>query len=366
MSISIACLVERSPPVTSLNGIKRRFKIYLVLQGKVYRRQPYAILQISTQGIALENYIGIDISKATLDVYDGKKSHKFKNDKSGFEQIVSLCEDIKSTVFIFEPTGIYSNALKEFCAKEEIQVVLVGPKESRDFARSLKVRSKTDKIDAKVLYKYQSHIEPGMAKVPVIDHQAAKIQEMINVYESILDARQRFSNQVESTSKENKELLDTLYGLIDDFDKKAQKLLEKIKTLLLSAKETKESYEAILQIPSIGQKSALYLCAFFLKYPEANAKEMTALLGLDPMMKDSGSFRGKQRISKHGGQQIRNLMYLPTLCAIQHNSRIKKFYENLTSRAKSKKLAVIASMRKLILMAFSIFKSKEEYKPLAV
>ena len=128
--------------------------------------------------------------------------------------------------------------------------------------------------------------------------------------------------------------------------------------------ENKNRYDAISKIPSIGRKSALYLCAFFLKYPLANAKEITALLGLDPMMKDSGTFRGKQRISKHGGQQIRNLLYLPTLCAIQHNSRIKKFYEGLTARAKSKKLAVIAAMRKLILMAFSIFKSKEEYQPL--
>ncbi len=152
--------------------------------------------------------------------------------------------------------------------------------------------------------------------------------------------------------------------MIDNLDTEAQRLFNKIEVLLLKEKETKNRYDAISKIPSIGQKSALYLCAFFLKYPFANAKEITALLGLDPMIKDSGTFRGKQRISKHGGQQIRNLLYLPTLCAIQHNSRIKKFYEGLTARAKTKKLAVIAAMRKLILMAFSIFKSKEEYQPL--
>ena len=83
-------------------------------------------------------------------------------------------------------------------------------------------------------------------------------------------------------------------------------------------------------------------------------------------MRDSGTFRGKQRISKHGGEQLRNLLYLPTLCAIQHNRLIKVFYTNLTSRAKTKKLAVIAAMRKLILMAFSIFKSKESFNPLVV
>ncbi len=104
---------------------------------------------------------------------------------------------------------------------------------------------------------------------------------------------------------------------------------------------------------------------FFLKYPSANAKAITALVGLDPVIRDSGKYKGKQKVSKQGGQQLRNMLYLPTLCAIQHNEKIKNFYERLTSNAKTKKLAVIASMRKLILLAFSIFKSMEEYKPLA-
>ena len=314
----------------------------------------------------MKNYIGIDISKATLDVYNGKKSYKFENDENGFKQIISLSEDIKNTILIFEPTGVYSYALSEFCSKKKIQVVIVGPKESRDFARSLKVRSKTDKIDAKVLYKYQSHVEPKMVKVPTVNHQALKIQEMLNVYEGILSAKQKFKNQIESTSKEHKDLVRTLNKIIDNLEVEAQKLFNKIELLLLKDEKIKAKYDAISTIPSIGQKSALYLAAFFLKYPLANAKELTALMGLDPVMKDSGMFRGKQRISKHGGQQIRNLLYLPTLCAIQHNSRIKKFYEGLTARAKTKKLAVIAAMRKLILMAFSIFKSEEEYQPLLV
>ncbi len=312
----------------------------------------------------MKNYIGIDISKATLDVYDGDKSYKFENTTQGFKKIVALCKNISETVFIFEPTGIYSYALTSFCSENHIGVVMVGPKESRDFARSLKVRSKTDKIDAKVLYKYQSHVEDKMIKVPTVNHQAIKVQEMLNAYESIQSSKQRFKNQVESTSKSHKDLLRTLTRLIKSLELEAQKIFNKIELLLLKERETKENYDAISTIPSIGQKSALYLCAFFLKYPTANAKEMTALLGLDPVMRDSGTFRGKQRISKHGGQQLRNLLYLPTLCAIQHNDRIKEFYIGLTSRAKTKKLAVIAAMRKLILMAFSIFKSKEKYQPL--
>ena len=312
----------------------------------------------------MKNYIGIDISKASLDVYDGKKSYKFKNSEEGFNSIAALMKNPKETILIFEPTGVYSYALTSFCAKRKIEVVLVGPKESRDFARSLKVRSKTDKIDAKVLYKYQSHIEPNMPKVPQIDHNAIKIQEMLNVYEGIQASKQRFVNQLESTNQEDKDLIRTLNRIIKSLDTEAVKLFNKIELLLLKDETTKKRYDAISTIPSIGQKSALYLCAFFLKYPSANAKAITALVGLDPVIKDSGKYKGKQKVSKQGGQQLRNMLYLPTLCAIQHNEKIKDFYERLTSNAKTKKLAVIASMRKLILLAFSIFKSMEEYKPL--
>jgi len=312
----------------------------------------------------MREYIGIDVSKATLDVYDGKKSYKFENNETGFKKIIGLVKELKSVVFIFEPTGVYSYALTDFCSQKNINIVMVGPKESRDFARSLKVRSKTDKIDAKVLYKYQSHIEPSMVKVPVVNHQGIKIQEMLNVYENIQSSKQTFKNQVESTSKNDKYLLRTLTRIIKELDTEALKLFNKIELILLKNKEIKAKYDAISTIPSIGQKSALYLTAFFLKYPTANAKEMTALIGLDPVIRDSGTFKGKQRISKQGGQKLRNLLFLPTLCAIQHNDRIKSFYERLTANAKTKKLAVIASMRKLILMAFSLFKSKEVYQPL--
>ncbi len=314
----------------------------------------------------MKNYIGIDISKSTIDVYDGKKSYKFDNNESGFKSIISLVEEIKEMVFIFEPTGIYSYAITEFCDKNSIGCVIVSPKVSRDFARSLKVRSKTDKIDAKVLYKYQSHVESNMIKVPKINHQAIKIQEMLNSYELLKSMIQQFKNQLESISEDNKDLVRLTKKMIKFHETEAYKLFAKIAKLLFKDESIKRKYEAMLTIPAIGNKSALYLIAFFIKYPLANAKELTALVGLDPVMRDSGTYRGKQRISKSGGQQLRNLLFLPTLASLRFNDRIKAFYTRLTTNAKSKKLAVIAAMRKLILMAFSIFKSEQSYQPLVV
>ena len=314
----------------------------------------------------MKNYIGIDISKSSIDVYDGKKSYKFENNENGFKEVVALSDNIDDTIFIFEPTGIYSYDITGFCDKNSISCVIVSPKVSRDFARSLKVRSKTDKIDAKVLYKYQSHVEPNMVKVPKINHQAVKIQEMLNSYELLKSNIQQFKNQLESISNDNKSLIRLTNKMIKFNETEADKLFTKIENLLLKDESTKRKYEAMLTIPAIGKKSALYLISFFIKYPLANAKELTALVGLDPVMRDSGTYRGKQRISKHGGQQLRNMLFLPTLASLRFNDRIKIFYTRLTFNSKSKKLAVIASMRKLILMAFSIYKSEQHYQPLAI
>jgi len=312
----------------------------------------------------MKKYIGIDISKSSIDVYDGKQSYKFENNEIGFQKIVSLVSDISNAIFIFEPTGVYSYPLTEFCDKYRIACVMVGPKVSRDFARSLKTRSKTDKIDAKILYKYQCQVEPNMIKVPKVNHHAIEIQEMLNVYEGIQLSKQKLKNQLESTNKNHKDLIRVINRMIKIHEKEAEALFIKMETLLLKDRTMKTKYEAMLTIPSIGNKSALYLISFFIKYPLANAKELTALVGLDPVIRDSGTYRGKQRISKHGGQQLRNLLFLPTLSSLKHNDRIKEFYTRLTTKAKPKKLAVIAAMRKLVLMAFSIFKSEQNYQPL--
>ncbi len=314
----------------------------------------------------MKKYIGIDISKASIDVYDGKKSYKFENNEIGFQSIISLVSNVKETIFIFEPTGIYSYPITRFCSKNEIHCVIVSPKVSRDFARSLKVRSKTDKIDAKVLYKYQIHVEEKMIKVPSINHHAIEIQEMWNVYEGIQSSKQRLNNQLEATSNSNKILVRIIHRMIKNHEDESTKLFKKIEALVLKDESMKRKHKALLTIPAIGNQSALYLISFFIKYPLANAKELTALIGLDPVMKDSGTYRGKQRISKHGGQQLRTALFFPTLASLRWNDRIIEFYTRLTSQAKSKKLAVIAAMRKLILMAFSIFKSEQSYQPLVV
>ena len=309
-------------------------------------------------------YIGIDISKATLDLYDGVKSYKVSNDLIGFKEVCKLSAKKKELCLIFEPTGIYSHALVSYCQKHKIKAIIVGSKEARDYARSIKQRSKTDKIDAMVLYRYHTQIEEDTITVPSLDTHVRKITQRRNAYDKYRQAMAQLNNLIEATSKSDKVLIRSLQKQIASLQRAADKLLEEIEILLLEKQEHKETLSHLQTIPGIAKKSALALLLEFLRYPEARSHEMVALMGLDPVHKDSGVFKGKSRISKQGGKHLRQKLYMSTVVAIKHNDRLKLFYERLVSHGKPKKLALLAAMRKLLRIAFAVAKNNEPYRAL--
>ncbi len=101
-----------------------------------------------------------------------------------------------------------------------------------------------------------------------------------------------------------------------------------------------------------------------MRYPHAKSNEMVALMGLDPVLRDSGVFKGKSRISKQGGKHLRQKLYMATIVAIKHNDRLKHFYERLVSHGKPKMVALLAAMRKFLRIAFALVKNNEPYRAL--
>jgi len=148
-------------------------------------------------------YIGIDVSKKDLSVFDGKKDLKFIN-KEGLKSLKKCLKkkfNLQEVVIIFEPTGIYSFYLKEFCAENSIKAYIVNPKKSHNFTRVLGGRSKTDKIDARILYQFHKLIDLKDIKVPKIDQQAKALASYLTSYEFALKQRVSLSNHLESPCK---------------------------------------------------------------------------------------------------------------------------------------------------------------------
>jgi len=140
------------------------------------------------------------------------------------------------------------------------------------------------------------------------------------------------------------------------------KLLSDIKAYIAAYPRLQEDFQRLLTISGIGEKLAFSLVYLFRHYQGTNRAQMIALVGLDPIMRESGtSVRGHSKISKNGNRHIRKMLYLPTLCTIKNIQKISVFYQRLIANHKPKKVAVITAMRKLLLVAHAVYQNKTEY-----
>ena len=308
-------------------------------------------------------YIGIDVSKKDLSVFNGKKDLKFINQEGlrPFKKYLKgKYKNFSDIVIIFEPTGIYSFNLKEFCAENSIKAYIVNPKRSHSFARSLGIRSKDDKIDARILYQFHKLINSKDIKVPKIDQQAKVLSSYLTSYEFAVKQRVAISNHLESLRDKK------LTSLLKKELKRAQKLEDEIfndiKEYIRQNQNLREDYQRLLTISGVGGKMAIALLTLFKTYQGTNRAQITALVGLDSTKRESGSsVRGRAKISKNGKAIYRKVSYLPAICATVHNQKIKIFYQRLLANHKPKKLAIIASMRKILLIAHAMYRDKTEY-----
>jgi transposase len=307
-------------------------------------------------------YIGIDVSKKDLAVFDGKKDLKFINKEGlkSFKKYLKKKVNFSDLVIIFEPTGVYSLYLKEFCAENSIKAYIVNPKKSHNFTRALGKRSKTDKIDAQILYQFHKLIDLKDIKVPKIDQQAKALASYLASYEFALKQRISLSHHLESL--QDKKLIDLMKKDLKRAKKLEDKLFNDILKYVSKNQNLKKDYQRLSTIPGIGEKAAIALLTLFKTYQGTNRAQITALAGLDPVKRESGtSVKGKVKISKNGKGIYRKILYLPTICATVHNQKIRVFYQRLLAHHKVKKLAVIASMRKILLIAHAMYRDKTEY-----
>jgi len=337
--------------------------------------QPIQTLLIQNEEVLfMENYIGVDISKQTLDIFDGERSYQVPNNAGLKDLKAHLREDFKKSwkdlFCIFEPTGPYAKVLRDFCLKYEIQVYEVNPKQSAYFARALGNRSKTDKIDAKMLRDFSKVLNPSLFSIPSKDIVVEKLSSLLSSYEFILKSKTRIQNHL-SSQKLGGDLSTKIQSVLN----KELKLIDKTEVTIIQEMEeivkedacTIEAYQNLISMPGIGTITAITLIYFFRRYPNANRSEITALAGLDPKRRESGtSLRGKAKISKSGYALLRKIMYFSCMNSVRFNDRLQKYYLHLLENKKIPKVALIACMKKMLLIAHQLYLKKENYMPLQI
>jgi len=317
------------------------------------------------------NYIGIDIAKSTVQVFipQNELDIEIENSLKGFQNLYAKLKklykkSIDEIVFVYESTGSYSTILETYAQKKQISCFRVGAYQSASFSKVIKNRNKTDKVDARMLSQMYILAKEGEIRVPHRDKEAHKIRSLIKYYQSLVKEERRKANYLEAASfnLEDGYVLKKVKKHIKRLQKEQQEVIEIILEIIHHNSVYHQAFTNILSIKGIGKKSAIILLYLFLRYPNASRQHITALCGLDPIQRSSGiSVQHKERISKQGLTLVRDILYMPTLVAVRYNDEMQLIYERLVARGKPKMVAQMAVMRKIVLLAHSLYKNNERY-----
>jgi transposase len=308
----------------------------------------------------MEKTIGIDVSKARLDVHvlDSKRDLQFDNNADGIKKCSKLCMEVKPELVVLEATGGYEYQAAAQLSAKGLPVAVVNPRRVRDFAKALGFTAKTDKIDARAIALYASNCKP-MAQ-GVIDDNSRKLKALTARRKQLLDMKTAENNRMEHAI--DKEIARSLKRLINMIDSEIEKVDMQISKHIDNMPELQEKAKTLKTIPGIGEVTASMLISELPELGTFNRRQIASLVGVAPMNRDSGTFRGK-RMTGGGRKNVRNRLFMPTLVAIRHNPPLRKYYRRLVDeKGKTKMVAVIAAMRKLLCIMNAMLKNNQQWE----
>lgn len=303
--------------------------------------------------------IGIDISKAALDVHrlsDGATG-QFVNDASGFCALARWLNRTPVARVVYEPTGPYHGAF-ETALGTRFPLVKVNPLQARRFAQAHGTRAKTDRVDARMLaIMGQAFALEPQSGVP--EKQRA-LRELQVARQALLRERTRTLNREKTLTlailkRQSTARLRLLKRQLAEVDAEIQSRLEQ-------HHDTARARDILCSIPGLSQVSA---AALLIEMPELGTltgKQAASLAGLAPITRQSGQWRGKAFI-QGGRKNLRDALYMPALVAARFNPDLKAKYDSLVAAGKPKKVALTALMRKLIILENTLTKADRKWRP---
>lgn len=301
----------------------------------------------------MKYYIGVDIGKLELDVFDGASHFKYSNTEKGIKQFIKEIKKSKLNKLVaFEATGGYEKNFSELLSASSINFRRVHPNKVRHYGKALGYLAKTDKIDAKLIRMFAENQNlEGTDKL--LDEKTAELKDLLGRREQLLNDKIRENNRLDKYP--SRSIASSIKKHIKWIDEELKNLEKEIKAITNANENLKEKINLYKSISGIGQLSAAYLATHLPELGEIENKSLAALTGVAPMNKDSGKKSGK-RTTQAGRAAIRRVLYMASLSAIRFNKDIKIFYDRLIKKNKLFKVAITAVMRKLIIIVNSVAK----------
>jgi transposase len=324
--------------------------------------------------------VGIDISmdefhacikeKTTRGDVKIKGTHSFPNDGKGFDDLVVwvLKREKPGTQvqYIMEATGTYYENLAHYLHGQGKKVSVVLPNKIKHFAKSLNLKTKTDKVDSNLIA--QVGIERELVTWKPMSGNYKQLRDLCREMLSLKKEKSRAMCQLhamEHSHQKTPRVLQIKKSMIEFYVTSISQIETEVAEIINSDTEFKNRIEKIMKVKGLGLITiVIVLCETNGFELFNNIRQVVSFAGLDVRMNESGTFKGKTRISKKGNARIRQCLFMPALCATTWNEKIKDLYERITERNPDiKKKGVIAAMRKLLIIIFVLWKNGEEYNP---
>jgi len=312
-------------------------------------------------------HLGIDVAKAKLDcalrLPDGKlRSKVVENNSKGFKALTEWLEKHGATTVhvCMEATGVYWEGVAEYLATQGMAVSVVNPAQIKAFGASRMVRTKTDKVDAKLIAEFCFERRPDPWLAPTPSEQA--LRAMVLRLEALQVMRTQESNRLEVARDAVKA---GITQHIEWLDEQIKAMARTIRDHIDGDKTMKNKQAILESIPGVGERTIAILLAFYANLDRFNnARQAVAFAGLDPRQHESGSsVKGKPRLSKIGHAFLRKALYMPAMVTLYRTAWGKLFRDRLAAAGKPPKLIIGAMMRKLVHVAYGVLKSGKSFDP---
>jgi len=304
------------------------------------------------------NTVGIDIAKLHFDLHllpEGTAA-RYDNNAQGIQDCRLFLAQAKPERILLEATGGYETALVLELQAVGMPIVVINPRRVRDYARAAGQLAKTDRIDARILAEFAATSLVVVRELP--DAQTRQRRALVARRDQLVDLHVAESNRLEHArdafiQKSLRAILTAIEKQIAGVDRQLAKLIAADETL-------QRKVEILDSAPGIATASAAMLVTQLPELGKVNRHQITALVGLAPLNRDSGQFRGK-RMTGGGRGKVRTALYMPTLAAIRCNPKIRTFYNRLVQNGKPKMAALIAAMRKLLTILNTLVKNNQTW-----
>lgn len=327
----------------------------------------------------LKQNMGVDISKddfkcsfsALTERFDivtiGAKT--FLNSSKGY---TDLLEWIKargqagvSLTFTLEATGVYYEALAYFLIDHGCSLYVVLPNQSKKYAESFGTKSKTDKIDAKILSKMG--IERKLLPWQPLSANLLKLKQLTREREAIVQERTMVNNQLHAykhQGKINSNSITRSQKRIAFFNDQIKEIEREIAQIVKQDEKLHQKLNNLQTIPGVGLITSVIIVAETNGFASIrNIKQLTSFAGLDIQIAESGLWKGKSRISKKGNRHIRKALYFPAFTKIKFDSQTHKYYEKLKAKKAKPMIAAVAVQRKLLALIYTLWRKDEIFSP---